>query len=223
MYGVILQDEPYRNLGMSKQDTVFFYFHQIYPEHYLDDKIKLEPYIDKSRRIRFQARQCPRREGVLNGFNLRYVDEVKVGVEEGLDGSASGGDIALLHWKGALTMIQSAKARLGWNVFDILSNASLKEDKALATKVENEIEVCNKRIELARKILNNREKATRECKAKLGEELYDMLSNIDKVDNIQRRADEAYFRCRNELSTLGLSLEPNKIEEQDISASGNIV
>ena len=158
---------------------------------------------------------------MLNGFNLRYVDEVKVGVEEGLDGSASGGDIALLHWKGALTMIQSAKARLGWNVFDLLSNASLKEDKALATKVENEIEGCNKRIEFARKVLT--EKATRECRAKLGEELYDMLSNIDKVDNIQRRADEAYFRCRNELSTLGLSLEPNKIEEQDISASGNIV
>ena len=207
-YGLILQDEPYRTIGPLKKDTVFFFFQQIYPEYYIDEKIQLEPYINRSRRIRFQARPCPKKEGILLGFNLRYVEEGKVG------SSGSSSDIPLLHWKGAITFIKSAKAKMGWNVFDLLANASVNEDKELAIKVDREIEACKDGIEWARKVMANPEKATRECKAKLGEEMFDMLSNIDKVDNIQRRAHEAYMRCRDDLSMLGLSLEPNNHEEQ---------
>ncbi len=202
MYGLILQDEPYRTIGPLKKDTVLFFFQQIYPEYYIDEKIQLEPHLDRSRRIRFQARPCPKKEGVLLGFNLRYV-------EEGKEGS-SGNDIPLLHWKGAITFIKSAKAKMGRKVFDLLANASVNEDKELAIKVDEEIEACKKRIEWARNVMANPEKATRECKAKLGEEMFGMLSNIDQVDNIQRRAHEAYMRCRDDLSMLRLSLEPNK-------------
>lgn len=203
MCGVILQDEPYRNIGPLKTDKVFFTFQHIHPNFNIDENIMLEPYFDRNRRIRFQARSSSKKEGVLDGFNLRYVEET------GDRDSSRGCDIPLLHWKGAITVIKSAKARMGWNVFDLLTKASVNEDKELANKVENEIKACTKRIEFARSIMANPEKAKRECKAKLGEEMFDMLSNIDKVDNIQRRAKEAYMRCRDDLSVLGLSLESN--------------
>jgi hypothetical protein len=219
MSGVILQDEPFRSIGPLKKDIVGFTFKHIYTKFQIDDKIKMEPYIDKRRRVQFQAWPSLKREGQLNGFNIRYDDE-ETEIEEGGSGGSAGrggggSDIPLLHWTGAFTLIQSAKAKLGRNVYDLLSKASMKEDKALAKKVENEMAACNKRIVWARKSVSNPTKATRECKARLGEEMYDMLSNIDKVDNVQRRADEAYFRCRDSLSTLGLSVEPNNNQNEE--------
>lgn len=219
MSGVILQDEPFRSIGPLKKDTVGFTFKHIYTKFQINDKIKMEPYIDKRRRVQFQAWPSLKREGRLNGFNIRYYDDGATETEGGGSGGGAGGggegsDIPLLHWTGAFTVIQSAKAKLGRNVYDLLSKASIKEDKKLAKKVEKEMAACNNRIVWARESLSNPTKATRECKARLGEEMYDLLSNIDKVDNIQRRADSAYFRSRDCLSTLGLSLEPNNNQNE---------
>lgn len=190
MYGVLVQDSQYHTIGPIKNDKVFFHFINIYPELRINEDIKLDPVIDVKRRFQFQARKHSTQENVLEGFNLRY---------EG------GDDIPLIHWSGSIVLIKKAKATLGHDIYDILSKSSGKDTKQIARKVDDAIATCNKRVVWAKEQIINPTKAARERKARFGNEIYELLWNIARVDNIQLRTDEAYNRCLKDLSALGLT------------------
>ena len=190
MYGVLVQDSQYHTIGPFNQEKVFFHFINIYPEIRINEDIKLDPVIDVKKRFQFQARKHSTQEGVLEGFNLRY---------EG------GEDIPLIHWSGSLVLVRRAKAKLGHDLYDILSKSSEKDTKQIAKEIDNAIATCNKRVVWAKEQIINPRKAAKERKARFGNEIYELLWNIARVDNIQRRTDEAYNRCLEDLSALGLS------------------
>jgi hypothetical protein len=190
MYGILIQDSQYHNIGPLQQDRVFFHFSKIYPDVRINDDIKLEPAFDVKKRFQFQARKHPTKEGVLDGFNIRY---------EG------GEDIPLIHWSGSLVLIKRAKARLGHDIYDILTNSSEKNEEHTTRTVDESIATCNKRVVWAKNQIINPEKAARERKARFGSEIYDLLHNIARVDDIQKRTDDAYNRCLDDLFALGLT------------------
>jgi hypothetical protein len=190
MFGILIQDSQYHNIGPLKQENVFFHFAKIYPEIKMNEDIQLEPVIDLKKRFQFQARKHSKKEGVLEAFNLRY---------EG------GDDIPLIHWTGSLVLIKKAKATLGHDIYDILSKSSEKDAKQVARKVDDAISTCNKRVVWAKEQITNPRKAVMERKARFGNEIYELLWNIARVDNIQQRTDDAYNRCLEDLSALGLT------------------
>ena len=193
MYGEIVQDEEFRDVGPVKKKKVFLHFDQIY--HELPTQgVGMKPFIEMSRRVQFQAKPDLNNKDQLNAFNVRY---------EG------GKDIPLLQWPQVKTVIKKLKARLGHNIYGILSeNAKGKDYKEITKKVLREGEKCNEHIELARKQISNKDHASNAIKARLGDDIYYFLSNIEKVDNIQRETDAAYFQCVSDLNTLGLNLRP---------------
>lgn len=193
MYGEIVQDEVYRDVGPVKKKKVFLHFDRIY--HELPTQgVGMKPFIEMSRRVQFQAKPDLNNKDQLNAFNVRY---------EG------GKDIPLLQWPQVKTVIKKLKARLGHNIYGILSeNAEGKDYKEITKKVLREGEKCNEHIELARKQISNKDHASKAIKARLGDDIYYFLSNIEKVDNIQRKTDAAFFQCVSDLNTLGLNLRP---------------
>ena len=156
----------------------------------------MKPFIEMSRRVQFQAKPDLNKKDQLNAFNVRY---------EG------GKDIPLLQWPQVKTVIKKLKSRLGHNIYGILSeNGEGKDYKEITKTVLREGEKCNEHIELARKQISNKDHASNAIKARLGDDIYYFLSNIEKVDNIQRQTDAAFFQCVSDLNTLGLDLRPRR-------------
>ena len=168
------------------------HFDQIY--HELPTAgVGMKPFIEMSRRVQFQAKPDLNNKDQLNAFNVRYED---------------GNHIPLFQWPQVKNVIKKIKARLGHNIYGILKNAESKDYKEVTKKVLREGEKCNEHIELARKLIVNQDHASNAIKARLGDDIYYFMSNIEKVDDIQRQTDASYFQCVNDLNTLGLNLRP---------------
>lgn len=210
-YGIIAQDKQFRKLGVKSMDA-FFFFNEIYPEIRefvpLHDTHLVTPIINtEQRRIQFQAR-VHERDGKqsLRAFNIRYTTPF---ARRSL--VTQKGEIPMLNWPAALTLIRKSKARLGNDIHNILSAPQIDE-KDKMKRTHNALEHCNKKIEWMRSQVTS-EDVAKGCKAKLGDEIYDMLSDIANVDNVERRADEAYFRCLSDLSQFGVKLTQNQEED----------
>lgn len=223
---VVIQDEKFRKIDGPRIHRVFIPFLRFQPDMIStslrdralmkDDVNSLKPVIHSNRNVQFQAREHTRknkRRGEapsLYGFNLKY---------EG------GEEITMMHWENALVLMLRVKAGLGFAVYDILSKASSSpseggnSEKELKRKVNTVIEMRMKRIEWARNQIGNKHEVSRELKTRLGEDMYDLLTDIANVDNIQKKADFAYFNCVRDMKALGIdNLAPE--EEQEEEARG---
>ena len=200
MFGELIQDEQYHNIGPYNQERVFFHFTKVYPEIRMNEDIRLDPRIDITKRVQFQARKHPTKDGVLDGFNIRYED---------------GEDIPLIHWSGSIVLIKKAKAKLGHDIFNVLNNPLEKDAEQIAKKVDKTIATCKLRVDWARKQITNPGKVKMERKGRLGTEIYDLLMDIVMVDNIQLRTAEACRRCHADLSSLGLVNDESTDNRED--------
>jgi len=117
----------------------------------------------------------------------------------------------MLDWPAALTLIRKSKARLGNDIYNILSAPEIDEKDRLK-RMHNALDHCNRKIEWMRSQVTS-EDVAKGCKTKLGVEIYDMLTDIANVDNVERRADEAYFNCLSDLSQFGIKLTQNQEED----------
>jgi len=209
-YGIIVQDRQFRKLGVKSMDS-FFFFNEIYPEIRefvpLHDTHLITPIVNKEQRIQFQAR-AHERDGKksLRAFNIRYTKPL---ARRSL--VTQKGEIPMLDWPAALTLIRKSKARLGNDIYNILSAPEIDEKDRLK-RMHNALDHCNRKIEWMRSQVTS-EDVAKGCKTKLGVEIYDMLTDIANVDNVERRADEAYFNCLSDLSQFGIKLTQNQEED----------
>eukprot|EP00578_Thalassiosira_sp_NH16_P005679 CAMPEP_0181138584 /NCGR_PEP_ID=MMETSP1071-20121207/34325_1 /TAXON_ID=35127 /ORGANISM="Thalassiosira sp., Strain NH16" /LENGTH=312 /DNA_ID=CAMNT_0023225431 /DNA_START=202 /DNA_END=1140 /DNA_ORIENTATION=+ len=204
--GVLIQDEEYRDIGPVKTDEVLLHFDNIYPEwkgFIVREKGEkgrgLIPKISRNARFQFHATKQSKKN-TLMAYYLRY---------EG------GKDIPLIHWKGSLDAIKLAKSSLGIEVYNILSKASSSgtDKRTISKQVNRARSSCMKRIRWARNQITNPDSVAMERKAELGNDIWELMANIANVDNIERRADDAYYSCIEDLSSLGLDTEPNNTKD----------
>lgn len=127
----------------------------------------------------------------------------------------NGEKIPLLHYKDALTIALKARAWLGHRCYEILDEEQ-EDARAISEKIRVAYDESNKSTEWARSQLTDPNYIIRECKAELGNDVFDILENIYQVDDVQRKVEEAFFRCERtlkELELLGIREEgkkPNK-------------
>ena len=126
-----------------------------------------------------------------------------------------GKDIQLIHWKGSLDAIKLAKSSLGIEVYNILSKASSSgtDKRTISKQVNRARSSCMKRIHWARNQITNPDSVAMERKAELGNDIWELMANIANYDNIERRADDAYYSCIEDLSSLGLDTEPHNTKD----------
>lgn len=185
----IVQDRKYRDIGPLKAAKVTVSFPMFNPIlHKIDDDY-WKPTIAEGRRVQFQAKKQKGGGDYLVGFNVRY---------EG------GRDIPMLNLRGSVALIKKAKAALGHSVYNVLSESALSAEGEgdIAKKVKLEFDKHNRRMAEAREQSGDPSKTSKEIKAKLGDEIYDLITNIATVDSIERRADDAYYRCVKKLQEL---------------------
>ena len=190
---MILQDEEFVNVGPIKEQRVFMTFRQIYPELGIDNRVEMSPSINGKKRVKFQVKPNPIEESKLVAFNIRYED---------------GALIPLFHWEETLYLIQKLRAGFGHEVFDILERG--EDANTIAKSIQWSKKRCDKAIDVARKQMRNRALGSTLIKSQLGEEIFDLLSDISSVDDPETASDLAYFRCVHNLSMLGLNIEPSK-------------
>ena len=190
---MIVQDEEFVNVGPIKEQRVFMTFRQIYPELGIDNRVEMSPSINGKKRIKFQVKPNPIEESKLVAFNIRYED---------------GALIPLFHWEETLYLIQKLRAGFGHEVFDILERG--EDANTIAKSIQWAKKKCDKAIDVARKQMRNRALGSTLIKSQLGEEIFDLLSDISSVDDPETASDLAYFRCVHNLSMLGLNIEPSK-------------
>lgn len=188
-------------------------FNEFYPEvrRYISrqDNHLIKPVINREQRVQFQARAHEHNgRKSLRGFNLRYERPL---LENGL-AVTSKGDIPVLQRPEVLTLIRKSKASLGYQVYNALS-APGADSQAKMKNVHDAFAQCDERVRWMRDQCTGDGVAAGGCKAQLGEEMYDLLSNIAGVDNMERRADEAYFKCLKNMSDLNVRLTPGQEEE----------
>jgi len=210
MCGIIVQDKMYRKVGPVKTPKVFIHFNDLNPEirEFIPrtDAHLLKPIINKEQRIQFQARaEMMGGKQTMKAFNVRYIQPLLF-----RSPVTRTGDIPVLHWQESLDLIRKAKASLGHDVYMVLANKSMNDKEKTAEKVNLALEKCNRKVAWSRSQIVDSEKCALGCKARLGEDIFDLLSNISTVDNIERKADEAYFRCLGDLSDLDLKLTPGQ-------------
>jgi hypothetical protein len=112
----------------------------------------------------------------------------------------------MIRWREALLLIRRARSYLGHETYFILTKE--KDVNEIRRRINAVLEQCNKRVKWAQSQIKDRETVKKECKIELGETIFDLLGNIATVDNIERRADEAYLRCLRNLSALELNFSP---------------
>jgi uncharacterized protein YlbG (UPF0298 family) len=113
-----------------------------------------------------------------------------------------GRKILLLHYENALTISKMAKARLGYRCYEILSEE--QDALAMSEQIQRTYEQCNETIEWAKSQLLNRNsnKIISECKAELGNDVFHILENVSRIDDIQKKVDDAFIRCERKLHEL---------------------
>ena len=208
---VFVQDPQFQKISPNGEKRVHIHFNYFYPKLTKEFRKNTgfewekfaKPIIYKERRFQFQAKpQQGSRD--LQGFNLRY---------EG------GGDIPMIRWADVLVFILKAKSTLGHEVYDILSKE--KDVNEITKKVNTSLELCKKRVLWAQSQVKDPEKAMKDCKAELGEEIHELMTNIAIEDNVEKKAEKAYLRCLSNLLALGII--PNEDMPQLISRRAKLL
>lgn len=197
----IVQDKKYRTKGRTRQ-RVFAQYIDFYPD--MPHPKTFAPKIDKSRRIQFQTRLLKGSRS-LSAFNIRY---------EG------GGHIVMMDWEQVMQVMRKARATLGHEVYEILSSEAVENEQDMTKRIENAYERCSRKINLAKKQVTQPKSVAEEFKGKLGEEIYDLLTNIATVDNMEQRVDEAYMSCLKDLSVLELHFPPGEVFDDQPKEGG---
>mmetsp|Transcript_23660 Transcript_23660/g.50121 ORF Transcript_23660/g.50121 Transcript_23660/m.50121 type:complete len:609 (+) Transcript_23660:96-1922(+) len=215
-YGLIIQDKQYRNLGQPKATSkVNVHIREMQPEikTYIqhNDIHMLRPMINKLQRIQFQAKLFTGASGneILKAYNVRYAPPLLKGSKV-----TPTGDIPVLHWPQALTLIRRAKSDMGEEIYNILSEKSaMANRKETAKRVNDALHECNKKVKWSRGQVVTPGKVANEVKTRLGEDMFELLSNIATVHDMAMKADEAYYRCLSDLSDLNLEMTPGQKSE----------
>lgn len=177
-------------------ERIFLHFNYIDTSEtaQLNAKI-INPVISPGLRVRFQVRPNPNNHAVMTAYDVQRWN---------------GDKIPLLHYKDALTIALKARAWLGHRCYEILDEE--QDAAAISDKIRLAYEESNKLTEWARSQLVDSNNIIRECKAELGNEVFDILENIYQIDDVQRKVEEAFFRCERtlkELELLGIREEGN--------------
>lgn len=153
----------------------------------------IQPVFNSGTRVRFQVRPNPNGSGAMTAYDVQRWN---------------GNKIPLLHYKDALQIALKARAWLGHRCYEILDEE--EDAAAISEKIRIAYEETNKSTEWARSQLVDSNNIIRECKAELGNEVFDILENIYQIDDVERRVEEAFVRCErtlNELELLGVREE----------------
>ena len=157
----------------------------------------IKPQITRGLRVRFQVRTTPK-NGEGEGNNKTAYDVQRW----------NGNKIALLHYKDALSIARRARAWLGHRCYETLNEE--QNAAAMSEQIRMAYKESNTSIEWVRSQLIDSNFIIRECKAELGNEVFDILENIFQIDDVQRKVDEAFVRCErtlDELELLGIRQE----------------
>lgn len=122
---------------------------------------------------------------------------------------SNGGKIPLLRYDDALSVARNARAWLGHRCYEILTDVDHHPD-SIAEKIDNSYEQCNESMKWVKSQLADPDEVIKECKAELGQDVYDILENVVHIDDIQQKVDDAFLRCArklNELEKLGVRQE----------------
>lgn len=147
----------------------------------------IQPVFSSGTRVRFQVRPNPNGSGAMTAYDVQRWNGKK---------------IPLLHYKDALKIALKARAWLGHRCYEILDEE--EDAAAISEKIRIAYEESNKSTEWARRQLVDSNNIIRECKAELGNEVFDILENIYQIDDVERRVEEAFVRCERTLKELEL-------------------
>lgn len=153
----------------------------------------INPVFSRGVRVRFNVRPDRKNSEEKQAYNVQRWD---------------GHKIPLLHYKDALSIARKARAWLGHRCYDILNEE--QDATAMSDRICKAYEVSIKSTEWARSQLQDSNTIIKECKAELGNEVFDILENIYQIDDVQKKVDQAFFRCErmlNELELLGIRQE----------------
>ncbi|KAL7447130.1 hypothetical protein ACHAXM_010567 [Skeletonema potamos] len=153
----------------------------------------INPVFSRGVRVRFQTRPNQNNSEEKHAYNVERWNGIK---------------IPLLHYKDALTIARKARALLGHICYDVLNEE--QDATAMSDRIRKAYEASNKSTEWARSQLVNSNAIIKECKAELGDEVFDILENIYQIDDVRKKVDIAFFRCErmlNELELLGIRQE----------------
>ena len=147
----------------------------------------IDPVLSEGNRVRFQVRPNSRNNKLMTAYDVQHWN---------------GSKICLLHYKDVLKIALKARALLGHRCYDIIND---QQDAATMSKeILKAYEECNRSTEWARGQLKDSNIIIKECKTELGNEIFDILENIYQIDNVQRKVDNAFLRCKRTLKELEL-------------------
>jgi len=147
----------------------------------------VNPVFSSGARVRFQVMPNPINSGAMSAYDVQRWN---------------GNKIPLLHYKDALKIALRSRAWLGHRCYEILDEE--QDAAAMSEQIRQAYEDSNKSTEWARSQLTDSNKIIRECKAELGNEVFDILENIYQIDDVQRKVEEAFLRCERTLKELEL-------------------
>ena len=150
----------------------------------------------ENRRLKFQAKPKGGSRD-LRGFNVTF---------------ENGDQIPILSWTGAFNAIKRAKSHLGNEVYDIMSSDTVSSEDEMARKINTARTRCDKRIEWAKRQITQPHRVLQQAKTQMGEEIYEVLSNIAEVGDVAKKVDESYFKCLKTMAALEMHFSPEEIQ-----------
>lgn len=177
-------------------DRIFLNFGDIDPCQIAKNNFRfIKPTLSNGMRVRFDIKpnECEADER-KRAINVRR---------------SNGGKIPLLRYDDALSVARNARAWLGHRCYEILTDVDHDPD-SIAEKIHNSYEQCNESMKWVKSQLADPDEVIKECKAELGQDVYDILENVVHIDDIQQQVDDAFLRCArklNELEKLGVRQE----------------
>lgn len=175
----------------------------------------LDPIINMKQRVQFKVREETNGDGsgdaVWKAFDVRYENPPRF--DRDSSPTTSSGDFPMLNWPEIIALVRKSKSTLGYEIYDSLEKAYLRGERRTVTRVKRSLEACDERVSWLRGQVCSRPKTAARVKERLGEEIYDLLSNISAETDVEGKADAAYYRCLQDMLDLGLDLSPNQVEE----------
>ena len=120
------------------------------------------------------------------GLRVRFEIMVADKEKKAFNVTRSNGDkIPLLRYNDALSVAKGARAWLGHRCYEILSDEE-QSAESMAERIHKVYQECNESIKWAKSQLVDSDKIIKECKAELGNDVFDILENVSDsfVDNI---------------------------------------
>ena len=200
---VVMQDKKYRKLD-KRLDNPKLQYHRVFL-HFEDIHPHMKPIVrgedlqlrmGENKRLKFQAKPKGGSRD-LRGFNVTF---------------ENGDQIPILSWTGAFNAIKRSKSHLGNEVYDIMSSESVSSEDEMALKINTARRRCDRRIEWAKSQIVHPHRVLQQAKAQMGEEIYDVLSNIAEVGDVAKKVDESYFKCLKTMAALEMHFSPEEIQ-----------